>query len=111
MKTAESTTKELHKFFNKCGFKITVDAGLIQTDFLDIKLNLPNRTYIPFRKPNSNILYVSNQSNHPNQILKQLSITINERLNNLPSNEESFNRIKHNYQSALKSVNYKFNLT
>jgi len=88
-----------------------VDAGLIKTDFLDIELNLPNKTYIPFRKPNSDILYVNNKSNHPNQILKQLPITINERLNNLSSNEESFNRIKHSYQSALKSANYKFNLT
>ena len=88
-----------------------MDAGLIKTDFLDIELNLPNKTYIPFRKPNSDILYVNNKSNHPNQILKQLPITINERLNNLSSNEESFNRIKHSYQSALKSANYKFNLT
>ena len=53
---------------------------------------------------------MSKQSNHPNQILKQLPITINERLNNLSSNQESFNRIKHNYQSALKSANHKFNL-
>merc|ERR1712240_289728 len=37
-------------------------------------------------------------------------ITINERLNNLSSNQESFNRNKHNYQSALKSANHKFNL-
>ena len=48
---------------------------------------------------------------NPYQILKQLPITINERLNNLSSNQESFNRIKHNYKSALKSANYKFNLT
>ena len=33
----------LHKIFNKLGFKITIDAGLIQTDFLEsrykVKLN------------------------------------------------------------------------
>ena len=109
-RTAENTAKTLHRIFNKWGFKITIETGLIQTDFLDIELNLPNKTYIPFRKPNSDILYVSKQSNHPNQILKQLPITINERLNNLSSNQESFNRIKHNYQSALKSANHKFNL-
>ena len=33
------------------------------------------------------------------------------KLINLSSNQESFNRIKNNYQSALKSANYKFNLT
>ena len=67
--------------------------------------------YIPFIKPNSDVIYVSNQSKHPNQILKQLFITINAGLNNLSSNQESFNRIEHNYQSALKSANHKFNLT
>ena len=92
--------------------------GLIQRDFLDIELNLPNRTYIPFRKPNSDILYVSKQSNHPNQILKQLPITINKRLNSLSSNQESFNHIIHNYQSVtitisytITNYDYKFNLT
>ena len=92
-------------------FKITIDTGLIQSGFLEIELNLPNRTYTPFRKPNSYILYVSEQSNHPNQTLKKLPITINERLNNSSSNQESFNHIKHNYQSPLKSADHKINLT
>ena len=48
-RTAENTAKTLHKIFNKWGFKITIETGLIQTDFLDIELNLPNKTYIPFR--------------------------------------------------------------
>jgi len=38
-------------------------------------------------------------------------LTINKRLNKLSSNEEPFNRIKQNYQTALKSANYKFDLT
>ena len=78
-----------------------IDTGLIQTEFLEIELNLINKTYIPFRKPNSDIIYVSNQSNHPTQILKQLPITTNERLNKLSSNQVSFNHLKHNYQSVL----------
>ena len=49
--------------------------------------------------------------NHPQHILKQLPITINERLNKLSGNEEPFNRIQQNYQTALKSANYKFGLT
>ena len=39
----------------------------------------------------------------PTKILKQLSLTINKILNELSSNEESFNRIKQDYQAALKS--------
>ena len=34
--------------------------------------------------------------------LKIITITINERLNKLSSNEEPFNRIKQNYQTTLK---------
>ena len=109
--TAENTAKALHKVFNKWGFKITIDAGLTQTDFLDIDLNLTNKIYIPFRRPNSDILYVSDQSNHPNQILKQLPITINKRLNSLSSNQKPFDCLKHNYQTSLESANHKFNLT
>ena len=33
----------LHRTFNKYVFKITIDTGLIQTEFLDIVLNLPNQ--------------------------------------------------------------------
>ena len=39
----------------------------------------------------------------PTKILKQLSLTINKILNELSSNEETFNRIKQDYQAALKS--------
>ena len=43
-RTAENTAKKaLHKIFNKWGFKITIDAGLIRTDFLDVELNLTNK--------------------------------------------------------------------
>ena len=64
-----------------------IDAGLIQKFFLDLELNLVNETYISFRKTNSDILYVSNQSNQPKKILKQIPKTINKKLNNLSSNE------------------------
>ena len=39
-RTAENATKKLIKLFKKFDFKITVESGLIQTDFLD----LPKRT-------------------------------------------------------------------
>ena len=45
-------------------------------------------------------------------MLKQwLIIIINKSLNNLSSNQEPFNCIIHNYQSALEFTNNKFNLT
>ena len=89
---------------------ITVEAGLKQIDFLDIKLNLNIKTYFPFKKPNSRIFFVSSQ-NYPRQIIKKLPITINKRINKLSSDEEPFNHIKQNYLTAVKPANYKFDLT
>ena len=106
-RTAENTTKKLIKLFKNFDFKITVESGLIQTNFLDVSFNILNSSYRPYNKPNSPILYVNNNSNHPKQILKQLPITINQRLINLSNNEDSFNNIKQTYQNSLNSANYK----
>ena len=74
-RAVENTAKALHKVFNKLGFKMIIDTDLIQKEFLDIKLNLTNKTHITLRKLSWVILYVSNQSNQPYQILNQLPIT------------------------------------
>ena len=76
-RTAENTTKKIIKLFKNFDFKITVESGLIQTNFLDVSFNILNSSYRPYNKPNSPNLYVNNNSNHPKQILKQLLITIN----------------------------------
>ena len=49
-RSAETTLKSLRKVFAKWGFKITVEAELTQTDFLDIELNLNSKTYLPIKK-------------------------------------------------------------
>ena len=92
--TAENATKKLIKLFQKFYFKITVESGLIQTNFLDVSFYILNSSYRPYNKPNSLILHVNNNSNHPKQILKQLPLTINQRLINLFNNKDSFNNIK-----------------
>ena len=93
------------KFFQNHGFKITVEANLIQTDYLDITLNLSNNTYAPFRKENSHIRYVNNQSNHPKLIKKSIGPMVSKRLNKLSSSEEIFNNIKKDYKSSRYSPN------
>ena len=52
-----------------------IDTDLIQKEFLDMKLTLTNKMHITLRKLSWDILYVSNQSNQPYQILNQLLIT------------------------------------
>ena len=49
-RNAEITLKSPRKIFAKWGFKITVEAGLKQTDFLDIELNRNTKTYFPLKK-------------------------------------------------------------
>ena len=50
------------------GFEITIEKGLFQIDFLDIRLNLRENIYEPFRKENAIVKYINNESNHPQNI-------------------------------------------
>ena len=43
-------------------------------DLLDVTFNLLDGIYKPYKKPNDQLLYVNNSSNHPPQIIKQLYI-------------------------------------
>ncbi len=56
-KKAISTMKE-------AGFKITIEIGQVRTDFLDVTLDLSDSTHRLFRKPNANISYIHQSSNH-----------------------------------------------
>ena len=44
--------KRIIKLFQKHNLKITIEANIIQTDFLDVTLNLKTEKHWPFRKPN-----------------------------------------------------------
>ena len=56
-------------------------------------------TYCPCKKPNDKLYYVHTLSNHPPQIIRQLSFSISERLCNSSSNEIDEVKI---YKSTLK---------
>ena len=88
------------------GFKITLESGLLKTEFLDVMFDLGNDTYGPYRKENSAINYVDNRSNHPRYILNQIPITINERLNGLSKSRHEFEKNRGIYESALKRSQY-----
>ena len=44
--------KRIIKLFQKHNLKITIEANIIQTDFLDVTLNLKTEKHWPFKKPN-----------------------------------------------------------
>ena len=72
----EKVTKKIRAIFKSHGFKISVKCNLVQTDFLDIGINLCNNTFSPYRKEKANVKYINNGSNHP----KLISSMTNNRL-------------------------------
>ena len=80
-------------------------------NFLDVNLNLTTGTYKPYRKDNTDPLYISTESNHPPNIIKDIPKIISKRLSNNSSNEEIFNKIKPKYNTALKNSGFNTTIT
>ena len=76
----ERMKKRIIKVFKDCGLNITIKMNLKTVDFLDVRFNLIKNSYRPFRNPNSKPVYSHEQSNHPPNILKELSKSINKRI-------------------------------
>ena len=57
-KFADKSRNELHAIFNHFGLKITADVSNQTINFLDIILNLQERKFSPYRKPNNDPLYI-----------------------------------------------------
>ena len=77
----EKLKKQTHAFFKSMGLRVTVESPLVITDFLDVKLNLNDISFMPYKKQNAKIMYVNKQSSHPKNIIKQIPNIINQRLN------------------------------
>ena len=67
-----------------------------------ITFNLLHETYKPYKKPNEQLLYVNTSSNYPPQTIKQLPISISNRLLNNSSNKQVFDISKSKYEKALR---------
>ena len=107
----EKTKQKLHKVFKEFGLRITVEPSAKEVNFLDVTLDLTTETYKPYRKPNDQPLYVNVKSNHPPNVIKQVPLGINKRLNSISSREADFNIAKHEYQKALNDSGHKHELT
>ena len=102
--------KRIIKLFQKHNLKITIEANIIQTDFLDVTLNLKTEKHWPFRKPNDEQLYININSNHPPSIKKALPNIISNRLSELSCNLDNFKKAISPYKNAIKQSGYKDNL-
>ena len=63
--------------------------------------------YKPYKWPNDQLLYVNTFSNHLPQIIKQLPVSISNRLSNNSSNKQVFDMSKNEYEKALRGSGYK----
>ena len=73
------------------------------TDFLDVNMDLTSGKYWPFRKQNSELLYINTKSNHPPNIIKHIPAAITHRIASLSCNNEEYVKALPAYKEALES--------
>ena len=98
--------KKLYKLFDEFGFKLEIQTELKITDYVDITLNLYNRTVSPFRKQNRKPRYVDTGSNHLTHVFKHIPNGIEHRLSTISSNINILEQSKQDYEKALKDSGY-----
>ena len=56
---ADWKRKNIIKIFNECGLSITYEVSKKIVDFLDVRFNLNDQTYEPYRKPNNELVCIN----------------------------------------------------
>ena len=102
--------KIIIKIFKNLGFQLVIKTNLKQVEFLNITFNLITGLYTPYKKPNGNLLYINTSSDHPPQMIEQLTNSINKRLCENSANEQVFNAVKPVYENVLYKSGYKSSL-
>ena len=110
-KMTENIKKEICRIFKKHGLQITIEANKQVVNFLDVTLNLSEKTYCPYTKPGDNLLYVHRESNHPPSITRNIPAGINRRISSLSSDQNAFDFAAPAYQKALDESGYNYKLT
>ena len=102
----QKVAEKLIATFKHFGLKLVVQTNAKIVEYLDLKLNLNDRTHRAYKKPNDRPVYVNSLSNHPPAVIKSLPENINNRLSMLACNEKVFEEDKIPYQEALKNAGY-----
>ena len=97
----------INRLQNGAQLKDLIEWSKKVVDYLNVTLNLKDGTYKPYHKPDNKITYINAQSNHPQNTIKQLPKTIEQRLSNNSSNETIFIKAAPPYEKALKKKQYK----
>ena len=100
----DSNRKRIYNALRLLGFKITIYSNLKIVNFSDVTLNLKKGTFEPYKKENDSPINMHTSSNHPPSVMKQTPKLISRRLSDNSSNIGIFNKYKHIYDNALKTV-------
>ena len=87
---ADRKRKSITKVFKECGLSITCELNKKIVDFLDVRFNLNDQTYEPYRKPNNDPVYINKHSNHPPNIINAVPKAISKRLTSISCNRNLF---------------------
>ena len=107
----EKLKKNVVKTFKDCGLNITIKANFHIVNYLDVTFDLRKHIYLSHRKPDNPQVYISNCSNHPSTVIKQLSKSISKSLSDLSSNEDIFEKAKPAYRDALNKRGFQERLS
>ena len=102
----EKLRQKLFKFFQSYNLSVTIEAGVKQTDYLDISFDLNTGLHRPYRKEDTPPVYINVDSNHNPSIKKNLPVMISKRLSMLSSNEQVFNQESSVYNEGLRLAGY-----
>ena len=99
---ANRIKKDITISFIQLGLGITIQTNIRRVNFLNVRFNLLNGKYYPYGKPNDKPLYINRLSNHPPQILRQLTAVIRRRLTDIPYDADVFRKAVPLYNKALR---------
>ena len=108
---ADRKRKSITKVFKECGLSITCEVNKKIVDFLDVRFNLNDQTYEPYRKPNNNPVYINKHSNHPPKLINEVPKAISKRFTSISCNKNVFDRNIGIYNTALKNTGFHQTLT
>ena len=106
----ERRKKEIIQIFKQYNLSITVSSGMTSVDYLDLEFDLKRKIFSPYKKPNSDLLYVHKDSNHPPSVLQQIPNGIARRLSDTSANKEIFDKAAPEYEQALQNSGFKVKL-
>ena len=107
---AEELNQKFQKLFKEKDLGIIVQCNLKITNYLDITLNLNDRSYHPYRKPNEETNYIHINSDHPPSIIKRNSTSNWKKTLNFVIIKKYFSRVSCLLWKTSKNSGYKTKL-